>query len=66
MLRELFEHQAERNRRIGFDPNPLREDFDPQQAGVWLNNYIAAMTNKDESDNKLTGLKPDSPSGHRP
>ena len=46
MLRELFERQAELNRRIGFDPAELRRNFDPQQAGEWLNNYIAAMSNE--------------------
>jgi dimeric dUTPase (all-alpha-NTP-PPase superfamily) len=46
MLEELFRHQAELNKRIGFDPEALRKDFDPQAAGVWLNNYIAAASNE--------------------
>ncbi len=46
MLRELFEHQAELNRRIGFDPIALRKNFDPQTAGKWLNDYIAAASNE--------------------
>ena len=37
VLPELFEHQAELNRRIGFDPVKLKEKFDPQLAGQWLN-----------------------------
>jgi len=46
MLKELFEKQAQLNKRTGFDPDVLRENFDPQKAGVWLNNYIAAMSNE--------------------
>jgi len=46
MLRELFRKQAELNKRTGFDPDALRADFDPQTAGIWLNNYIAAMSNE--------------------
>ncbi len=46
MLRELFERQAELNRRIGFDPAVLRERFDPKLAGEWLNNYLMAMSNE--------------------
>lgn len=46
MLDELFAHQAELNRRIGFDPDRLRQNFDPQVAGEWLNNYLAAMSNE--------------------
>jgi len=48
VLQELFEHQAELNRRIGFNPSELRENFDPQKAGIWLNNYLAAMSNEIE------------------
>ena len=48
MLRELFERQAELNKRIGFDPQKLRDHFDPQLAGEWLNNYLAAMSNEVE------------------
>ncbi|MFQ6048163.1 MAG: dUTP diphosphatase [Phycisphaerae bacterium] len=46
MLRELFRWQAELNRRIGFDTAGLREQFDPQRAGRWLNDYIAAASNE--------------------
>lgn len=46
MLKELFEKQAELNRRIGFDPARLRERWDPKLAGEWLNNYIMAMSNE--------------------
>lgn len=45
-LQELFERQAELNKRIGFDPAKLREHFDPQAAGEWLNNYIMAAGNE--------------------
>ncbi len=46
VLQELFERQAELNRRTGFDADALRERFDPQVAGEWLNNYIAAASNE--------------------
>ncbi len=46
MLDELFAHQAELNRRIGFDAEKLHENFDPRLAGEWLNNYIAAASNE--------------------
>ncbi len=46
MLKKLFEKQAELNLRTGFDAKALRENFDPQYAGEWLNNYIAAMSNE--------------------
>ena len=46
MLKELFEKQAQLNKRTGFDAKALREDFDPLLAGQWLNNYIAAMSNE--------------------
>lgn len=46
MLRELFQFQAELNKRIGFDPSELREHFDPQKAGEWINNYLMAMSNE--------------------
>lgn len=46
MLDELFSYQAELNRRIGFDPQRLRDQFDPKLAGQWLNNYIAAASNE--------------------
>jgi len=46
MLEELFQHQAELNKRIGFDPARLRASFDPLVAGEWLNNYIMAAANE--------------------
>jgi hypothetical protein len=46
MLEELFSKQAELNKRTGFDAQSLRENFDPQYAGEWLNNYLAAMSNE--------------------
>ena len=46
MLDELFRLQAELNRRVGFDAEALREHFDPQRAGEWLNNYLMAMSNE--------------------
>ena len=46
MLKELFEKQAELNKRTGFDAKALRENFDPQLAGEWLNNYIMAMSSE--------------------
>ena len=46
MLKELFKLQAELNRRIGFDADALRADFDPGVAGKWLNDYIVASSNE--------------------
>ena len=46
MLKELFELQAELNRRIGFDADALRADFDHRVAGKWLNDYIVATSNE--------------------
>ncbi len=46
MFKELFEKQAELNKRTGFDAKALRENFDPQAAGEWINNYVAAMSNE--------------------
>ncbi|UCG15306.1 MAG: dUTPase [Phycisphaerales bacterium] len=46
MLTELFELQADLNRRIGLDTAALRERFDPLVAGRWLNDYIAAASNE--------------------
>ncbi len=48
MLQELFKKQAELNKRTGFDAEALRKHFDPQVAGIWLNNYLAAMSNEIE------------------
>lgn len=57
MLRELFEKQAELNKRIGFDPGRLRRHFDPQVAGEWLNNYIIAASNELEELRNCTFWK---------
>jgi hypothetical protein len=46
MLDELFKHQAQLNKRIGFDPEKLHDNFDPKIAGEWLNNYIMAAANE--------------------
>jgi len=46
VLKEIFERQAELNRRIGHDTEALREDFDPVQAGKWLNDYLMAAANE--------------------
>ena len=48
MLRELFQWQAELNKRSGFDAQALREKFDPQVAGQWISNYLAAMSSEVE------------------
>ncbi len=45
-LSQLFELQAQLNKRTGFDAQALRDNFDPQIAGEWLNNYLAAMSNE--------------------
>ena len=45
-LDELFELQAELNKRIGFDASALRKKFDALEAGRWLNDYIAAASNE--------------------
>lgn len=57
MLEELFTRQAELNKRIGFDPDALRAKFDPQSAGIWLNNYLAAMSNELEELRNCTYWK---------
>jgi len=57
MLDELFKHQAELNKRIGFDPQHLRQNFDPKVAGDWLNNYIMAMANELEELRNCTYWK---------
>jgi len=46
MLQELFDMQAELNKRIGYDTKALRETFDPASAGTWLNDYINAACNE--------------------
>ena len=57
MLDELFQHQAELNKRIGFDPAKLRDNPDPQLAGEWLNNYITAACNELEELRNCTYWK---------
>lgn len=46
MLDKLFELQAQLNKRIGYDTQALRENFDPLTAGRWLNDYINAASNE--------------------
>jgi len=46
VLNELFELQAELNKRIGYDTQALSQDFDPLKAGRWMNDYIAAASNE--------------------
>ncbi len=46
MLDEIFRLQAELNKRVGFDTQALRDKFDPDVAGRWLNDYIAAASNE--------------------
>lgn len=46
MLAEMFEKQAELNKRIGYDTKSLRDNFDPVVAGRWLNDYINAACNE--------------------
>ena len=46
MLAELFELQASLNKRIGYDTQALRENFDPRKAGELLNDYIMAASNE--------------------
>lgn len=57
MLDELFKHQAALNKRIGFDPDKLHAQFDPQLAGEWLNNYIDAASNELEELRNCTFWK---------
>lgn len=45
-LRDMFERQAELNKRIGYDTESLRTKFDPVAAGRWLNDYIMAAANE--------------------
>ncbi len=57
MLRELFQKQAELNKRTGFDAQALKEDFDPQVAGKWISNYLAAMNSEIEELRNCTFWK---------
>ena len=57
MLKELFQYQAELNKRTGFDAQALRKNFDPQVAGKWINNYLAAMSSELEELRNCTFWK---------
>ena len=46
MLEDMFERQAALNKRIGYDTKSLRERFDAETAGRWLNDYINAASNE--------------------
>ena len=46
MLKDLFERQAALNQRIGYDTKALHDNFDPDTAGKWLNDYINAASNE--------------------
>ncbi len=46
MLKDMFDRQADLNKRIGYDTRSLRENFDPATAGRWLNDYIIAASNE--------------------
>lgn len=46
MLEDMFDRQAALNKRIGYDTQRLRVDFDPLKAGQWLNDYINAACNE--------------------
>lgn len=68
MLEELFRHQEELNKRIGFDADAMRRAFDPDVAGQWLNNYIAAASNELEELRDCTFWKhwcAEAKEGHR-
>ncbi len=57
MLKQLFEKQAELNSRFGFDAKKMRENFDPMEAGKWINNYLMAMSNELEELRNCTYWK---------
>ncbi len=46
MLDELFELQGELNKRIGHDTQAFKDNFDPQKAGLLLNDYLMAAANE--------------------
>ena len=46
VLEDMFERQAALNKRIGYDTESMHERFDPEAAGRWLNDYIAAASNE--------------------
>ncbi len=57
MLDEMFRLQGELNKRIGYDTQLLRENFDPVKAGQWLNDYIIAAANELEELRNCTFWK---------
>lgn len=57
MLDKMFELQAELNHRIGMETRKLKADYDPLQAGVWLNDYITAAGNELEELRNCTFWK---------
>lgn len=57
MLQDMFERQAVLNKRIGYDTQSLRGDFDPLKAGRWLNDYINAACNELEELRNCTFWK---------
>ena len=68
MLDEIFRLQAELNKRIGLDTQSLHDEFDPQKAGQWLNDYIAAASNELEELRDCTYWKhwcSEAQQGHR-
>ncbi len=46
VLEDMFEKQAALNERIGYDTKSLRDRFDAETAGRWLNDYINAASNE--------------------
>jgi len=46
VLDDIFERQAALNKRIGYDTKSMKENFDPERAGKWLNDYIMAASNE--------------------
>jgi hypothetical protein len=46
VLKEMFNRQAELNKRIGYDTASLHDRFDPKKAGAWLHDYIVAAGNE--------------------
>ena len=46
VLDDIFERQAALNKRIGYDTKSMKENFDPERAGKWLNDYIMAAGNE--------------------
>jgi dimeric dUTPase (all-alpha-NTP-PPase superfamily) len=57
MLDDMFRRQAELNKRIGYDTERLRRQYDPVQAGQWLNDYIIAASNELEELRNCTFWK---------